>query len=62
MQKERNSLDSDKDKDKHQQQEFTRKDILAMIIAMYKVILPQLFIIGLAFVVVIYLMLRFWLN
>ncbi len=60
MQKKSNELDSDKEK--QHEDEFTRKDILAMIIAMYKIILPQLFIIGLAFVVVIYLMLRFWLN
>lgn len=45
-----------------EQHEFDRKDILAFIIAMYKIVLPQLFLVGVAFFIIIYLLLHFWFD
>ncbi|PKM83982.1 MAG: hypothetical protein CVU88_00310 [Firmicutes bacterium HGW-Firmicutes-13] len=43
-----------------QESEFDRKDILAFIMALYRIIIPQLMLIGLIFCLVIYFLLRFW--
>lgn len=39
-----------------------KKDILAIIIVLYKIILPQLVIISLAFYLFSWLLMQFWLN
>lgn len=40
--------------------EFDRKDIIAFIIAMYRVLLPQFLFIALVFFLVAFLLLNFW--
>ncbi len=40
--------------------EFDRKDIIALIIAMYRILLPQFLFIALVFFLVAFLLLNFW--
>jgi len=54
------SLDDDKKNEEHHQ--FEKNDILAIIIALYKIMLPQLLIIGLVFFIIAYFLLWVWLK
>jgi hypothetical protein len=40
--------------------EFDKKDIIALIIAMYRVLLPQFLLIALIFFLVAFILLNFW--
>lgn len=50
------------DENNEVQQNYDRKDILAFIIALYKIIIPQLILIGVGFFIVAYLLLTYWLK
>ncbi|MBS4023981.1 MAG: hypothetical protein KGZ79_16425 [Dethiobacter sp.] len=53
-------MDDDKKNEEHHQ--FEKNDILAIIIALYKIMLPQLLIIGLVFFIIAYFLLWVWLK
>ena len=50
------------DKNNDEQQDYDKNDVLAFIIALYKIIIPQLILVGLGFLIVVYLLLRYWLR
>ncbi len=50
------------DKNTDEQQDYDKNDVLAFIIALYRIVIPQIILIGLGFLIVVYILLRYWLK